>query len=308
MAKSEYEGYTSKKATVLLREKFGSASVYNRKAQSILTKATGYIGSYDFTLNPYRGCQYGCSYCYAAAFSPNPRMRRDWGKWVLVKENAAQQLEKELGKWFDKNPDTPPSIYMSSVTDPYQPIEAQDKLTRRLLEVMVAYQPTLVIQTRSPMVVRDLDLLQQLERLRVNISIPTGSEKVRRDFEPHTPSIVARFQAAEKLRYGIDMLQGYVPKISITITPLLPTLREDEPAFMRRLQVADRVVVQQFHASKNQSLVAVTRQEAEAIKRRYAWWFDRENECYAGFKSRLFDRLEGIVDDIQEGRQGFGYE
>jgi hypothetical protein len=165
MAKSEYEGYTSKKAIVRLWEKFGSAGVYKQKAQSILTKATGYIGSYDFTLNPYRGYQYGCSYCYTSAFRPNPRMRRNWGKWVLVKENAVQRLETELAMWFDKHPQTPPSIYMSLLT------------------------------------------LSRIEFMR-------GSS------------------------YGIPMLRGYVPRISIAVMPVLPTLPEDEPAFLHRLQVA----------------------------------------------------------------------
>ena len=81
---------------LVVSEKFSSADVYRQNAKSILNKATGFIKAYDFTLNPYRGCQYGCTYCYAAAFSPNDKKRDEWGKWVLIKENAAEVLEKEL--------------------------------------------------------------------------------------------------------------------------------------------------------------------------------------------------------------------
>lgn len=77
-------------------------------------------------------------------------MHQDWGKWVIIKQNAAEILEKELMSWYKKNPDRPPKIYMSSVTDPYQPIESKEQLTRQLLDVMAAYRPILVIQTRSP--------------------------------------------------------------------------------------------------------------------------------------------------------------
>jgi len=61
---------------------FGNAKVSVCNSKTLLNKPTGFINAYDFTLNPYRGCQYGCSYCYAAAFSPNHQMQQDWGNWV----------------------------------------------------------------------------------------------------------------------------------------------------------------------------------------------------------------------------------
>src|SRR5688572_22897050 len=102
MAKPTYEGYSTAEHSISLRENFGSANVYASNAQSLLNKATGFIAGYDFTLNPYRGCQYACSYCYAAAFSPNQKMRQDWGNWVIIKQNAAEILEKELAGWYRK--------------------------------------------------------------------------------------------------------------------------------------------------------------------------------------------------------------
>jgi DNA repair photolyase len=306
MVKYKYEGYCSGKQNIRLRENFGTAKVYAQNAQSVLNKATGFISAYDFTLNPYRGCQYGCSYCYAAAFSPNSQMRQDWGNWVIIKQNAAEILNKELQSWYKKNPDRPPSIYMSSVTDPYQPIESKEQLTRHLLEVMAAYQPTLVIQTRSPMITRDIDILQQFQRLRINMSIPTGSEKVRKDFEPKSPSIPARLKAIAKLRYSFPYRENCDFRFSITVTPLLPILPEDEANFINKLEVVDRVVIQDFHASNARSLIASTREEALALKQKYAWWYNSEQQSYRKFKNKLIAMLPAV--EIMEGKEGFGYE
>ena len=89
---------------------------------------------YDYTLNPYSGCSFGCTYCYAAFFSRDTEKRDNWGYWVNVKENAVELLQKRL----KRTPDALDGklIYMSSVTDPYQPVERELKLTRRILEVM----------------------------------------------------------------------------------------------------------------------------------------------------------------------------
>jgi DNA repair photolyase len=307
MPKLSYKNPSNCKENISVKEKLGNANIYENKAQSILNKATGFIASYDFTLNPYRGCQYGCTYCYAAAFSPNQKMRQDWGNWVIIKQNSPELLDKELANWQKKNPDQPARIYMSSVTDPYQPIESKQKLTRRLLEIMVKYQPTLVIQTRSPMITRDIDLLKQFQRLRINMSIPTGSEKVRKDFEPQSPSIKARLNAIGILKHNIPYNDEHEAKFSITLTPLLPTLPEDQSNFIKKIAVVDRIVIQDFHTTNQRSLVASTRQEAIDIKTKYAWWYNPEHHSYSNFKNHLIAFLSDSLE-IMEGKEGFGYE
>jgi DNA repair photolyase len=304
--KTQYEGYCKGKYSIAVREKFGNVNVYAKNAQSILNKATGFIDYYDFTLNPYRGCQYGCSYCYAAAFSPNSQMRKNWGNWVIIKQNAAEILEKELSNWYDKNPQRPPIIYMSTVTDPYQPIESKEKITRCLLEILVKYQPTLVIQTRSPMISRDIDILQNFQKLRINLSIPTGSEQVRKDFEPRSPSIPARLKAIGKLKHSIPYRKNHEIRFSVTITPLLPTFPEEQRKFIKKLEIVDRIVIQEFHATSKRSLVAGTREEALAIKQKYSWWYDDEKTSYLKFKEKLNSLLCGV--EIKEGKEGFGYD
>ena len=291
------------------KERRAKTDIYTVEARSLLNKATGFMNAYDFTLNPYRGCQYGCSYCYAAAFSPDEQQRQDWGDWVVIKTNAASIVKKELTRWQKKH-DTPPRIYMSSVTDPYQPIEKQQQLTKQLLTAMLPYQPILVIQTRSPMVVRDLNLLQQFEHLRINISIPTGSEVVRKDFEPKSPSIKARLQTINKLRYNLASDNKHKIRFSVTITPLLPTLLKDRDKFFSQLIGVDRIVLQAFHPTRKNSLIASTRSQAIAFKQKYSWWYDNERQNYQQFKQSLQDRITAWSSDteILEGKAGFGYD
>ena len=301
--------YPEKTNSFTFQERRAKTDFYTVEAKSILNKATGFMADYDFTLNPYRGCQYGCSYCYAAAFSPDRDRRQDWGNWVVIKANAVEILNKELTRWYKKC-DRPPRIYLSSVTDPYQPIEKQQQLTRQLLIAMLAYQPILVIQTRSPAIIRDLDLLKQFQQLRINLSIPTGSEAVRKDFEPRSPSIKARLQTINKLRYGIASDSSHDIRFSVTITPLLPTFIKDRDKFCSQLVGIDRIVLQDFHPTRKKSLIASTRTEAIALQEKYNWWYRDRETSYREFKEYLQAKLITWSSDteILEGKSGFGYD
>lgn len=166
----------------------------------------------DYTINPYRGCAFGCSYCYASKFVYEDEVKRtQWGDWVEVKRNVVTALEQDAPKLFDK------SVWLGSATDPYQPIELRLGLTRALLEVLLmAYPKHLHLQTRSPHVVRDIPLLQRFgNTLTVGISIPTDSDVVRKVFEPRAPSIERRLQTAQTLKdAGIS--------VTVSVAPLLP--------------------------------------------------------------------------------------
>ncbi|MEM8641426.1 MAG: radical SAM protein [Cyanobacteria bacterium P01_G01_bin.54] len=283
--------------------------IHHNEAKSLLNKATGFIDAFDFTLNPYRGCQYACSYCYAAAFSPNATLRQDWGNWVIVKDNAADLLSKELNRWDRKHLDRPPRIYLSSVTDPYQPIESRAQLTRRLLEVMLdrPRPPVLVLQTRSPMLVRDLDLLQRFPHLGINLSITTGSDRIRRDFEPQAPSIPSRLQTLRKIRDRLDPEIGYIPRLTATLTPLLPTDPQDLDSFFAALKMVDRIVIQTLHGNVGKSLIAATREAAIALQERYTDWYADEVQSYRWFREKLISALSQHCE-IREGKAGFTYD
>jgi DNA repair photolyase len=186
------------------------------EVKSVLTAQPSYDANipFGYTINPYRGCIFGCSYCYASKFVfEDAGKKADWGWWVEVKENAVAVLQKESHKL------TGASVFLGSATDPYQPVELRVGLTRALLEVLLfAFPARLHIQTRSPFVTRDIELLQRFgNTLTVGVSIPTDSEVVRKAFEPRAPSIPHRLEAARKLKEaGIQTIASVAPLLPCT--------------------------------------------------------------------------------------------
>src|SRR5437870_5514917 len=167
-------------------------------ARSIFSSATGYIrrGGFDWTCNPYVGCPFGCTYCYAMFLPQNRRPKEDWGKWFQAKGIAIALARKQAPKIAGQ------AVYLSSVTDPYLPAERGLRLTRGILEALVPHQPRLLVQTRGPLVVRDRDLLRQFRAARVNMSIPTDSEDVRQAFDPKSPPLEPPSHALAEHRAG----------------------------------------------------------------------------------------------------------
>ncbi|HSH64228.1 MAG TPA: radical SAM protein, partial [Bacteroidia bacterium] len=263
----------------------GKTTIEYKNASTILTPASGFMESYDFTLNPYSGCSFGCTYCYAAFFSRSEEQRKNWGYWLQVKENALQLLSK-----FRKKPLHGKTIYMSSVTDPYQPIEKEIGLTRDLLKELVNYhQPRLVIQTRSPLVTRDIDILKQFKIVQVNMTITTDSEQVRKVFEPLCPSNTVRLNAISEIHNaGINAC--------ITMTPLLPV--ENAEMFAQQLKETGikKFIVQSFHSDKGK-FIAGTRESAMNLLKELNWTTE---------KYRLVEEiLKKHIPDIGIGKEGF---
>ncbi len=260
-------------------DRIGHATVEFREARSILTPGSGFMRGFDFTLNPYSGCSFGCTYCYAAFFAREQELRDRWGYWVHVKKNAVALLRRMRTDLRGK------TIYMSSVTDPYQPIEKTTELVRTILRELVRFQPRLVIQTRSPFVTRDIDLFKEFEVIQVNMTVTTDSERVRRAFEPLCPSTRRRLDAiAEVGAAGV--------RTAITMTPLLPL--EDPPSFADavRLTNAAHFVVQPFHREQGK-FVRGTREEALSLFRDMAWDDDGYRRAVTVLRARLPNLFEG---------------
>ena len=167
--------------------------------------------TYEYSLNPYAGCAFSCSYCYVPKF-PNARHEYfEWGSWVDVKVNAPELIARERLKVFGSR------IFFSSATDPYQYLELKYRLSRRCLQELLKYQPArLTMHTRSHLILQDLDLLKAFgNTVQVGISITTDDEEISRQFEQSAPSIRRRLELARKLsEAGI--------RLHASICPLLP--------------------------------------------------------------------------------------
>lgn len=170
------------------------------------------LPGYDYALNPYKGCAHGCKYCYAPNILRIPR--REWGGFVEIRRNIPKILANEL-----KNKKRG-VIGISTTTDPYQPLEKNYKLTRYCLEQMVRHDFPVSILTKSPLIMRDIDLLLRLSEVEVGFTITTYNDSERKLLEPGAPSIDSRINALEKCsKKGISTYAF--------IGPLYPTIDED---------------------------------------------------------------------------------
>jgi DNA repair photolyase len=209
-------------------------------AKSILNPTGGFLATYTHSLNAYQGCAFGkgsCPYCYVRAMPIQRFAGRPWGDWVKAKINAPELLGRELAAAKRKGNFGALRIFMSTATDPYQGIEAKLKITRSILEVFVESGDfgLLVVQTRSPLIERDMDLLQSLgSRVAVSLTIETNREEIRREITPTTPSVERRLEALARLT-------GAGLRTQAAISPLLPC---DPEAFADLIAVrATRAVV-----------------------------------------------------------------
>jgi DNA repair photolyase len=164
---------------------------------------------YPYVVNPYVGCQHGCTYCYARFIKRFTHHHEPWGNFVDIKINAPDLLRKEITR------KKPKRVWVSGVCDPYQPVEGKYKLTRQCLEILLKEGWPVTVQTRSPLVLRDLDIFTGRNELEVGLSVTTADDSIRKLFEPYAPPIKERIRALDELhRAGI---RNYV-----MIAPMLP--------------------------------------------------------------------------------------
>lgn len=175
------------------------------EARSILSPSK----IYDYVVNPYVGCQHACSYCYARFMKRFTGHKEPWGEFVDAKINGPDLLRLEIQRKRKGR------VWVSGVCDPYQPVEAGLGLTRKCLEILVQNSWPITVQTRSPLVLRDTELLKSASDIEVAITVTTGDDGIRRLFEPHAPSIEARIRTLDELhRAGI--------RTFAMIAPILP--------------------------------------------------------------------------------------
>jgi DNA repair photolyase len=223
----------------------------------------------EYTINPYVGCEHACTYCYARFMKRFTGHREAWGSFVDVKINAADLLQRAVKKKRVGR------VWISGVCDPYQPVEAEYELTRHCLEILLARRWPITVQTKSPLVERDLDLLREFSDVEVGLTITTADEQVRKIFEPHSPSIDDRIKTLDTLRSSGLMTFAM-------IAPLLPN--------------AERLVSQLRGKVDNVLIDRMNYHHADWIYRNHGLAYANTNRFFAQKKAEMADALrrEGI--------------
>jgi DNA repair photolyase len=209
---------------------------------------------FSWSINPYRGCYHQCRFCYARRTHTylEEDGTRGWGSRIYVKVNAAAVVRTEVSKrsWKHEH------VAIGTATDPYQPLEGQYRITRGILEALRDYPTPAGIITRSPLVVRDIDVLQQLARVAgvsVSISIATMDEQLAREIEPTVAPPRQRLRAVRMLaEAGID--------VNVALAPVLPGINDSPESLAAVVHSAHEAGAQNvWHNTLN--LHEVTRDE-----------------------------------------------
>jgi DNA repair photolyase len=212
----------------LVRER-AEVEYYHLAARSTLNRESSGRMPFAWTINPYRGCEFGCHYCYARYTHEFMEMwdSRDFERKIYAKTDAPKRLRDELRQGRDKGQ----PIALGTATDPYQPAERQFEITRRILEVFAEFRGLdLSLTTKSVLILRDLDVLQSLasrHRFSVHMTITTTDDRLARLLEPKAPTPLHRLEAVRKLtQAGI--------RVGVNAMPVLPGLN-DAPRMLEAL-------------------------------------------------------------------------
>lgn len=225
----------------------------NLKVKEIFCKTAlvkSQIPGVDYALNPYLGCGHKCLYCYASFMQKYTEHREEWGDFVDVKINFLERLSQQIERNSQRikqmkriNAVDSKVVMLSSVTDPYQPLEEKFQLTRGCLEILAGTDFSVSIQTKSDLVLRDLDIIKRLKDVEVGFTITTLDGEIRKKFEPHTSSVEQRIKALEIL---VDN------KISafVFFGPILPYFSDDKEIIKSILNKLNKIKVSKVYLDK----------------------------------------------------------
>jgi DNA repair photolyase len=196
------------------------------EARSILVRSR--LPDADYVANPYTGCEFGCVYCYASFMGGlGDDAAREWGSYVTVKTNAVELFRKEIARLNRREPGA--RIFISSVTDPYQGVESKYRLTRGILEAAAdsGYAGLVSVQTKSSLVLRDIDVLKRVRNAEVGMTVTTTDDELGRLLEVRATRTSERLAALRRL--ADEGIRTYA-----FVGPLLPRFRL-EPGLLDRL-------------------------------------------------------------------------
>lgn len=257
-------------------------------ARTVLNRVDSPRLPFQWTLNPYRGCEFGCSYCYARATHSFFALDdpESFENRIFVKQRAAERLRRELRRIDLRGQ----SIAVGTATDPYQPAERHFGVTRSLLEVFrEAEGLTLALTTKSPLVLRDLDLLVELDRrhaVEIHVTVTTVDADLARRLEGAAPSPAARLRAVERLSEA-----GLATRVNCM--PILPGINDDEERLAPLLRAARDAGA---HHVTAQPLFL----KGAAPRQHFFAWLERERPGLTPLYRRLYGRRDYLDEAAKE--------
>ena len=248
------------------------------RCKTILGKSG--IGGVDYAVNPYLGCAHGCAYCYARFMRRMGHRGEAWGSFVDAKVNALERLRVEASRRRRGK------VLLSSVTDPYQPLERRYKLTRGSLEILLEHQFPVSIMTKSCLVLRDLDLIRKFDVCDVGFTITAFDDGVRRAFEPGASPVGVRLAALKELS-----AEG-IPTWAF-IGPVLPYLTDEglEPLLNELAGSVSHVLVDRLNVKSGNmpDIRRVLTEKYPDLKPLFEFALRDESEYYSVFKRKVVD-------------------
>jgi len=195
------------------------------------------IEGVDYALNPYVGCEHGCVYCYAVFMKRFSDHREEWGEFVDIKANFVEKLANQLKRA------KPGVIMLGTVTDAYQPLEREVGLSRKCLELLTEYDFEVHIQTKSDLVLRDLDLLKQMRNCHIGFTITTLDEKIASQFEPKASKVSQRLEALKVLsENGLDTFAF--------VGPILPSFSDNVLSLKKIFQKLKSLAIEKIYVDR----------------------------------------------------------
>lgn len=230
-------------------------------AKTILSKSK----VFEYTINSYIGCEHGCTYCYARFMKRYTGHKERWGEFVDVKINAAFLLQSEINKKKVGR------VWISGTCDPYQPLEKKYQTTRRCMEILSRHRWPVTVQTKSPLVLRDSEVLRSIKDIEVGFTIATADDRIRKIFEPNAPSIGERIETLEKLHsLGIG-----------TFAMIAPILPKAEDLAAKIAGKVDYVLIDKMNYHN-----------ADWVYRKHGLEYARTNDYFAQKKTEIASALE----------------
>jgi len=224
------------------------------KCKNALVKSGIY--GVDYALNPYTGCQHGCVYCYAEFMKKYTNHNEEWGRFVDVKINIADRLRNQVKK-------TQPGVVMiGTVTDAYQPLEKKFCLTRQCLEILASFDFPVFIQTKSDLILRDLDILKKIKEKEVGFTITCADLEVEKAFEPKASTLERRLEGLKRLK------DNGIPTF-VFFGPILPYFSDNGESLRSLLEKLEKIKIKKIYLDKMNYLRGKRKKIGSLLKKRY---------------------------------------